>query len=32
VGGASMPPMEIETVVQYFLDGRYASTQTPKSD
>lgn len=32
VGGASMPPMEIKTVVENFLDGRYASTQASKSD
>lgn len=31
VGGASMPPMDIETLVENFLDGRYASTQTPKA-
>ena len=32
VGGTSMPPMEIEPVVDNFLYGRYASIQTPKSD
>jgi AcrR family transcriptional regulator len=26
VGGTSMPPMEIETVVENFLNGRYASS------
>jgi AcrR family transcriptional regulator len=31
VGGASVPPMEIETVVENFLGGRYASMQAPKS-
>lgn len=27
VGGDSMPPMKIETVIENFLDGRYKSTQ-----
>lgn len=32
VGGGSMPPMEIETLIDNFLDGRIASTQATKSD